>query len=126
MNKKLLIALFFLLPNLAHGAWTKSSESESYILYTENSKIQVDGNLRRIWYLLDLHKAVVIDGKAFISNIVYDELDCKNKRIRHLQFNFYSGKMGSGNLIHQNDSISEWSHVVPGSTGERLGNPPLG
>jgi len=121
--KKLFLFLFLTcISGPSHASWTLSTENEIYTLYSDRTRIQREGDFRRMWTLANLHKVEVVAGKGFISWIRFDEYDCRNKRSRPLKMNFYNGQMGSGNLVYSLDPDKDWSFVVPNSTGEKLLN----
>lgn len=133
--KKLLMGLLMLLaPGAANAAWTLAATSNSFggetSLYFDRSTLQrsgnlrnSDGNLRKMWSLMDFKKAQVSRGKSTLSERSQDEYDCSGQnRTRRLALYSYSGQMGSGEVAHFDLETAMWARAPTGSLLEVLWN----
>ena len=60
------------------------------------------------------------DFKSFLSMRKQQEYECKDKQMRTLRINLYSGNMGRGELVHTDHQSRNWEPVSPGSYGDFL------
>ena len=109
------IVLCFLLALVASPAWaawvpvTESESGDSY--YIDPATIRVNGNLRRIWILIN-QKVPHPDGE--LSARTLQEFDCKEDRLRILAGFSHSGPMATGKVLLTVDKPPlDWHHVPP-------------
>ena|GEM_PF-4933685 len=95
--------------------WTELGESAVGVNYVDLATITKKDFLASMWTLGDLKIAKTMQGKQYNSIVVKVGFDCSEKNIRKLSTNFFSGKMGSGELVFKNDMVSSWSPVIPQS-----------
>ena len=111
--KRLLLGLMLLMTaGAANAEWTRVSSHEKYVQYVDKTTIQRDGNLVRMWGLSD-YKTVgrSIGGKEKWSVKDYSEYDCKRKQHRFAKLVDFSGRMGSGAVLFENNPDTEWMRI---------------
>jgi len=109
-------------PSISSNAvaeWVEVSRSIEYgvALYADPATIRKSGNMATMWELMDSKTAGEGPGPGnkFIHSLVSQaEYDCKDKRIRFLDFIGFSENMGKGELIESEIMpISEWKLILP-------------
>ena len=114
--KKLLLTLLasLLVTGSAWAEWEKAAATDSADFYIDPATIRVDGNLRRIWEVIDYTKKVK-DGH--LSTRMRVEYDCKQERFRVMSISQHSGAMASGNNIYSYtwDPPRKWDDIPPNS-----------
>ncbi len=103
----------------AVAEWVEVSRSveNGVALYADPATIRKSGNMATMWELMDSKTAGEGPGPGnkFIHSLVSQaEYDCKDERIRFLDFIGFSENMGKGELIEsQITPISEWKLILP-------------
>ena len=70
---------------------------------------------------MNFNTAQTAAGVSFLSSKSLLEADCKEERVRDLAYSWFSGKMGSGNVVHTDSaSTMKWIPIEPESIGETL------
>lgn len=115
MKPKLLL-LLMLFCNVAIADWVKvtSSGSGAMTYYIESTQITRSGTLRRAWEMVDLASA---DSDGMLSMRGLLEFDCQSGQVRWLSETWYSGRMGSGRVIREDNSTREWRTAKQSSSG---------
>lgn len=115
------IVLCFLLVLVAAPAWAewvKVAVTDSYVKYIQIPVSGKDGNLRKVWGIVDLK---VRDSKGVMSMRGLDEFDCKKRRSRLLQISLHSEGMARGRAIDsQNLQNQPWDDIAPETTEELI------
>jgi hypothetical protein len=101
MRKIILPMLLAALSSDAAAEWIKVFERDAGSVYVDAATIRSDGNLVRIGTLYDLNTPVIsaINGKPYASQREQIEFDCKEKLWRTLEYSWYTGKMGEGQMV---------------------------
>ncbi|MGH7182622.1 MAG: surface-adhesin E family protein [Nitrospiraceae bacterium] len=55
---------------------------------------------------------------SYLSYKVQSEYDCSEERIRRFSATFFSGSMGSGDVVHVLSNEGKWQPVEPGNRGQ--------
>ena len=102
----------------SHAKWTAITvaPSESHITFynVDWKTLKKEGENRKIWLLMN-RKGENIPGA--ISGKIYYEFDCKQRRLRALQSNFFSKSYGEGNVV-ESLGKQEWSEFIPQTSME--------
>jgi hypothetical protein len=110
----------------ARADWVKLYDRGNYGIYVDVNTIRREGNLAKMWYLSDLHKAdTTANGKQYKSTKMQDEYDCKEELHRTLYLSAHSENMGTGDTISvvSNPQIDKnWSPVPPKSVAKDMWN----
>ncbi len=101
MRKAVLMMLLALVSSSAAAEWTKVVNLPAGSLYVDPATLRNDGNSARIVTLYNLNKPVIsqTNGKPYASQKVQYEFDCKEERWRMLEYSWYTGKMGEGQMV---------------------------
>jgi hypothetical protein len=103
----------------AAAKWVEvmSSPEKGVALYADPATIRKSGNMATMWELMDSKTAGEGPGPGnkFIHSLVSQaEYDCKDERIRFLDFIGFSENMGKGELIESEiKPISNWMLILP-------------
>jgi hypothetical protein len=117
--KKLLIIFLLLTTSSTWAAWTlvSSNADSGDTFYIDVETIRKDGNLRKVWELMDLRQPSNGGAK---SRRVRTEYDCKEERTRVLSLDVFSENMGKGKVLASFTEIEKWADIPPGTVSENL------
>jgi hypothetical protein len=119
MRKVILIMLLAVVSNSAMAEWVKVGESKLITLYSNLDTIRRSDHKVKMWILLDYKTRQSLEGlKPFLSEKVQYDYDCNEEQSRRLAITVYVGNMGSGDVIHTDSHVSEWTPVTPDSMDE--------
>ena len=119
--RQLLLGLMLLMTATAASAeWTVADVNDEFIQYVDTATIRRNGNLVKMWGLMDDKKVDVSGGKSYLSHRSQQEYDCKEERMRTLAITTFSGQMGSGTVIYSDSDTEKWTPVPPGSVAKTL------
>ena len=125
MRKAVLMMLLTVVSSSAAAAWVEVGSDETTTFYADPATIRTEGNMVKMWHLLDF-KAVTVPpgGKRYmyLSSKSKAEYDCKEERARVLSFAWYSGNMGEGKAVYSTSKPGPWEPVAPESAIELLWN----
>lgn len=108
---KYLLALLFFASLQAKAEWIDVAESESgVIFYVDKETIKKEGNLVKVWVLINYKKA---GRSGQLSSKHKQEYDCAKERTRDVSVTGYSRNMGKGDVIATGHYLSEWSEIAP-------------
>lgn len=114
------IVLCFLLALVAAPAWAewvKVAAIDKAHFYIDPASIRKDGNLRKVWMILDLKQR---DKSGVMSLRTRYEYDCKEERERIIAASTHSGPMAGGETLMSDDGASEWKAIPPSSITSRI------
>lgn len=112
--KPLLLSLL-LCSSGARAEWLYYGETDNSTFYIDLATIRKEGNLRRVWEVLDL-KQRRKDGE--LSYRVRNEYDCKQERYRILSITSHSGQMAKGEILESSSSPAPWRDIPPDTTAK--------
>ncbi len=117
--KKLLITLLasLVLNGSAWAEWVKVDESDFSYRYIDPATIRKDGNLVRVWEIIDNKKR---DEYGALSLRARAEYDCKQERFRALSVSQHSGPMAGGTILTSSASSEQWKDIPPNTVGETV------
>ena len=111
-----LITLLLLTVGPAHGEWVvvDTIVISNSTVYADLSTIPREGNLVKMWALFDYKTERRLHGGPLALSLINQyEYDCAEKRQRLLRNMWFSGHMGSGEVVHQFADDLPWGPVVP-------------
>lgn len=116
----LLITLLVLSDEPVYAEWEKLGPDDegSMTVYIDRDTIRRKGNLVKMWQLYDFKTAQTVAGVSFLSGKLQFEYDCREERNRRLAESFFSGNMGSGEVVHTDSDVDKWEPVVPETLGQ--------
>ena len=121
MMKRLLMGLMLLMTaTAARAEWTIAGGNDNYIAYADRATIRRNGNLVKMWNLLDYKTVQTVAGWSYLTQSAQQEYDCKEEKKRILAFTWFDGKMGSGKVVVSDSDTNRWTPNLPGSVDEAL------
>jgi hypothetical protein len=120
MRKAILMLLMAVVSSNAAAEWTKVVELEAGSLYVNPATIRSNGDLVETRTLYDLNTPVIdgTNGKPYVSQKVQVECDCNGKRWRVLEYFWFTGRMGEGQMVEYFSESTKLSPVPAGSAVE--------
>ena len=117
MKRILLTALLLTTTPMVWAGWVEFGKSDGATFYIDPLTIRKEGNLRRVWQLLELEKEAP-DGERSRRSLF--EYDCKNERHRIVDTTRHSGIMAGGKVLGSGGESREWQHIAPGTIVARF------
>lgn len=112
----LIMGVLLLVASPAWGEWVRvSTNANSVVFYVDPATIKKDGHLRRYW---EVHDLSLRDKDGDLSYRFFVEADCKERRLRPLQQDFFRGPMGKGERTGGVSQPTEGHYVAPGTSDE--------
>jgi hypothetical protein len=116
----LVITLLVLSSAPAYAEWVKGAYTESeggYTVYVDPDTIRRKGDLVQMWVQYDYKTVQTVAGFSYLSEKTQQQYDCAEERYRFLSRTWFSGYMGTGNVVFDNSNESKWEPVAPESVG---------
>ena len=120
MLKVILMVLLAVVSESTAAAWVEVDSDESTIFYIDPTTIQRDGNLVKMWELLEYKAARVRDKVMYVSSKTQSEYDCKDEQLRTLSLSLHPGNMAGGESVYGTKVPGQWRPVPPGGGIEVL------
>lgn len=117
--KKLAVVLL-LVSSPAWAGWKSIGEDDTGTSYADSATIVRQGNIARMWSLLDYKAFQRMVEVGYFSQKTEIEYDCREGRFRGLSLSLHAEKMGAGKVIYEDTSAHEWEPVPPGTVTEVL------
>lgn len=110
--KKLFLVCLMMLAGSAWAEWVLTLRNGDSIIYIDPETIRKDGNLRRVWTLIDYAQKST-NGRA--STRLRVEYDCKEERHRVLSLSTHSEAMAGGDQLvsHTYAEPIKWDDIPP-------------
>jgi hypothetical protein len=112
-----LITLLLLSSGPAYGEWVKVDTIvlSNATVYAEGpSTIHREGNLVKMWALFDYKTKRRLHGGPWVLSLKNQyEYECAEKRQRLLANMWFSGHMGSGEIVDRFEDARPWHPVLP-------------
>ena len=117
----LLITLLVLSSGPAYAEWVRIDKTEDgQTTYADPGTIRRNGDLVKMWYLLDYETSPTVSRVEFLSIKTQNVFDCVEDRTQTLSQTWFAGRMGSGKVIHSTDETRSWILLAPESVGLAL------
>lgn len=117
----LLITLLALSRNPASAEWVKHGTAESgTTVYADPDTLYRRGNLVKMEVLFDFRTRQIKAGASYLSAKAHMEYDCTEQRFEGLAVLYFSGPMGTGNLLDRSSGKDKWLPVSRGSLDHTL------
>ena len=119
-KRLLLIPLLVLSSGPAYAEWVSigADNQRGRTVYADPDTIRLKGDVVKMWSLNDYKTIQRGPSASYLSYKVQSEYDCAEERIRKLSATFFSGNMGSGNVVYVQSNEGKWQPVEPGSLGQ--------
>jgi hypothetical protein len=118
----LLITLLVLSRESVYAEWllVSGDDAAGLAVYIDTATIRQNGNLAKMWQLYDYKTVQKVAGDALLSFKRFNEYDCKEERTRMLGYTWFSGNMGSGQVVYSTTEVQQWEPVVSRSINQTL------
>ena len=117
-----LLILLMLVSQSAWAGWevvdSGGSEATFFTRYWDPATVRKTADGRRAWVMNAYEQIQTQSGRAYLSQKILFEYDCRGERYRMLQWTEYSGPMGGGQDVARGDEPDRWKVVSPDSIGE--------
>jgi hypothetical protein len=114
VRKILLLLLLAVVSSSAMAGWVAVNHNKYATGYANPATIVKDGNIVKMWTLVDCKTMTLFNGGSpFMSIKIQEEFDCKEKKLRTLVYTLHSVKMGEGDVIFSDSNPSKWEPVIP-------------
>lgn len=110
VNKKTLLLALLLATNSAWAVWVKVGENDSGVIYIDPETIRKEGNLRKVWQLMDLKQR---DKEGVMSRRMRFEYDCNQERYRFMSISSHSAPMAGGTMLTHTANESPGLDIAP-------------
>ncbi|HKT35867.1 MAG TPA: surface-adhesin E family protein [Nitrospira sp.] len=122
--KVLLLAMGLLLASVpVYGEWEMIGVSDTYkaTVYLDYATVRRTGTILTMRELFDYETKQSLAGRSmYLSHTTEREYDCAAELSRVLIVKWFSGQMGSGNVVDSLNLVSNWTVVERGSIAEML------
>lgn len=120
MYRIILMALLTGISSHSMAELVEIGSDKSITIYADPATIQRIGSKVIMSEMGDFKSTNATGRKSFLSMRKQQEYECKDKQMRTLRINLYSGNMGRGELVHTDHQSRNWEPVSPGSYGDFL------
>lgn len=107
-------------PVYAEWLLVSGDDAAGLAVYIDTGTIRQNGNLAKMWQLYNYKTVQRVAGDALLSFKRFNEYDCKEQRTRMLGYTWFSGNMGSGQVVYSTTEAQQWEPVVSGSINHTL------
>jgi hypothetical protein len=119
MRKVILMLLLAIVSSSAMADWVAVDHNKYATGYANPATIVKDGNIAKMWTLVDCKTTTFFSGGSpFMSIKSQEEFDCKERKLRTLVYTLHAVKMGEGEVIFRDSNPRKWEPVLPGSAME--------
>jgi len=121
VKRLLLITLLVLSSGPAYAEWMSLGASDSgTTVYADTATIRRDGDLVKMSVLFDFKTIQTKADVSYSSANAQMEYDCAEQRFEGLAVMYFSGNMGTGNLLDRSSGKGKRLRVSPGSLDHAL------
>jgi hypothetical protein len=100
------------------SGWTALGEDGAKaVWYVDAEAIRTSGAVRQVWTLKDMEQPVIDFDLS--ARLLY-EVDCQARRERLVQYQYFRGRMGSGEPTRGGMMFGDWMAVAPGTVGSSI------
>lgn len=89
-------------------------------VYVEAETINRHGEWVRVWVMDDLKIPQARGLRKYLSSRAEEEHDCIKERFRLLALEYFSGNMGSGDVLYRTSGESNWTAVPRGTLAQSV------
>ena len=121
--KKILFIFLVLFSFNLYAEWTKAiSFDNGDELYIDLSSVIKNNHKVKLWEMTNSNSPSIWKNKTYFSSKLLREYNCKEKMESILYGISYSEKMGYGDIIYENNNPTEWTPIIPDTSGESIFN----
>ncbi len=105
----------------AYAEWVSLGDNGHMTVYVDPGTIRRNGNLVKMWTLLDFNTARTLpSGISYLSSKTQEEFDCAEESRRNLSLTNYSNNMGRGDVVITDSGEGKWVPIAPGTISQNL------
>lgn len=112
MKKALLTSLLLALSTSAHAEIFQIDSNDKEVAYALLDTIKKSGNVISMWSLYDKKDIKYLAKKAYQSTKFHIEYRCDSEKVRIRGMQFFSGKMGQGDVIYKESFTDVWTSMA--------------
>jgi hypothetical protein len=86
--------------------------------YIDKNSLVRTGTLARMWMLVNYERPKGIADRKRLSEKTLVEYDCKRRESRKIEFSWYSGQDGEGELVYKDPDLGTFLPAIPNSVAE--------
>lgn len=126
MTRLLLITLLALSSRPVYAEWVSvdgkfEEGSTPYTIYVDPDTIRRNGDLVKLWALMDFKTIQTEPSPSHLSVKSQREFNCADEHVRLLRLTAFSGHMGNGNAVYSySDSKDQGIAIEQDSVAHRL------
>jgi hypothetical protein len=109
MKKILLTLLLACTSTTAMANLFQIDSNDNEVAYADLNTIKKAGQIVSMWSLYDLKSIKYLARKAYQSTKFHIEYKCDSEKIRIRGMQFFSGKMGEGDVIYKESFTDVWT-----------------
>jgi hypothetical protein len=119
MRKVIVMLLLVVSGKAIAEEWVAVNHNKYATGYANPATIVKDGNIAKMWTLVDCKTTTFFSGGSpFMSIKSQEEFDCKERKLRTLVYTLHAVKMGEGEVIFRDSNPRKWEPILPGSAME--------
>lgn len=109
-----MITLLVLSSEAAYAEWmlVSGDDATGLAVYVDPGTIRQKENVAKMWQLYDYKTVQRVAGDSLLSMKRFNEYDCSDSRTRMVGYTWFSGNMGSGNVVFSTTESQQWEPVV--------------
>ena len=118
MKKIFILFVLLVLPTVTYAEFIyfdKTNSGDEWSI--DHSSIMKKNNFSRMWTMLNYKN---IQPTGTMSDKVYEEYDCGEKKFRYLSYIAYSERNGKGDVLYKSDKITNWTFIAPQTTRDNM------
>ncbi|QPD03024.1 MAG: hypothetical protein Nkreftii_000798 [Candidatus Nitrospira kreftii] len=104
----------------ASAEWLLVGGNGKANVYVEEETISRPGEWVRVWVMDDLKIAQPRGLRKYLSTRAQEEHDCLKERFRLLGLEYFSGNMGTGDVLYKTSGESDWAPIPRGSLAQSV------
>jgi hypothetical protein len=112
MKKALLIPLLLAISTTASAEIFQVDSNDKEVAYALLNTVKKTGNIISMWSLYDLKDTRYLAKKSYQSTKFHIEYRCDNEKIRIRGMQYFSGKMGQGDVIYKEAFTDIWTSMA--------------
>ena len=104
----------------AFSGWEFVDGNERAKVYVDPETVIRSGEWVSVWVMDDLRIAQTRGLRKYLSSRAQEEHDCLKGRFRLLALEYFSGNMGSGEVLDKTSGESDWAPIPRGTLAQSV------
>ena len=115
--KKLFLIGLMMLTGSAWAEWVMYDWNDTTTYFFDPATIRKDGNMRRVWELVDSRERQKDGSMSLRLRIEYD---CKNERMKFLGISVHTEPMARCTVLGTASESKNWTEIAPNTAPETM------